>query len=720
MLIDITHVAMRLSLPALSSIPPRMNPTKFEDVLATYREHGHRHYGENVTELEHALQCATFAQQAGEAPVVVAAALLHDYGHLCHQLGEDIAQRGVDARHECIGHEKLRHVFKDEIADACRLHVAAKRYLCHEETPYLDGLSDASRRSLVLQGGPMNGEEARAFEQEPHFALAVRVRRYDDIGKVPGMITPNLDDFVPLLKSFARSVLVVLLLFFTHGLRAETQEVAKAGKSQFTVTIHKQELNVFAYRPASFANGPLLVVMHGMKRNADTYRDHAVPLADRLGALVIAPEFDKPRFPVEAYQRGNVLKDGQPQPPESWTYDYVAKLIAEMRRREGRADMPGVLIGHSAGGQFLTRYAAFQPGDAMRIVAANPGSLIFPTRDMPFPYGFGGLPAALGDDDAIRRYLATPLTLFLGTADTLAVNLEVTPDAMKQGATRIERGRACYSLAKDVARKHGWPLAWRIVEAPGIGHDGGAMLGHPLAPAAIANPKGKLVIVGGGVTPKGLFEKMLGMAGGPEARVLVVSLAKAGGDTPVSHTGFEKAGAKHLSFLRDDDAAAALEAVRSAEVIWFGGGKQSLLMPALQKLGITDALRERYHAGAIVGGSSAGAAVMSQVMLMGADKTADGTLVPKIGEGLGLWPEAIVDQHFLKRSREPRLRAAVLAQRTLPGIGIDESTYVLVSGDELEVGGNSTVLVLDPRWGSDLQRFELRPGDHWHYRTQHE
>jgi phosphonate degradation associated HDIG domain protein len=179
-----------------------MKPRSLDDVLATYREHGHRHYGEDVTELQHALQCATFAREAGEPPVIVAAALLHDYGHLCHPLGEDIAEQGVDARHEDIGYHRLRGLFADEIVAAGRLHVAAKRYLCWKEPEYLAGLSEASLRSLQLQGGPMKRDEAEAFEREPHFELAVRVRRYDDMGKVPDMVTPDLESFVPLLQRF--------------------------------------------------------------------------------------------------------------------------------------------------------------------------------------------------------------------------------------------------------------------------------------------------------------------------------------------------------------------------------------------------------------------------------------------------------------------------------------------------------------------------------------
>lgn len=181
-----------------------MRASTLDGILDTYRAHGHRHYGEDVTELEHALQCATFARDAGEPDVVVAAALLHDYGHLCHELGEDIAERGVDAAHERLGYDLLRAVFVDEIAEAARLHVAAKRYLCAAEPDYLAQLSPASLRSLMLQGGPMSPLEADRFIAEPHAALAVRVRRYDDMGKVPGMRTEPTDAFVPILREFVR------------------------------------------------------------------------------------------------------------------------------------------------------------------------------------------------------------------------------------------------------------------------------------------------------------------------------------------------------------------------------------------------------------------------------------------------------------------------------------------------------------------------------------
>lgn len=175
-----------------------------DQLFATYEKLGHRQYGEDVTELEHALQAATFARQFGEPEAIVAAALLHDYGHLIHDLGEDIADRGVDALHENLGAAELSKWFGPEIVEPTRLHVAAKRYLCWKNRQYYDGLSAASQQSLRLQGGPMSDAEAAEFERLPHFAAAVSVRRYDDMGKVPKMQTPPLEGFRATVESFVR------------------------------------------------------------------------------------------------------------------------------------------------------------------------------------------------------------------------------------------------------------------------------------------------------------------------------------------------------------------------------------------------------------------------------------------------------------------------------------------------------------------------------------
>ena len=136
--------------------------------------------------------------------------------------------------------------------------------------------------------------------------------------------------------------------------------------------------------------------------------------------------------------------------------------------------MPYFIIGHYAGGQILTRITAFMPGDAHRIIAANPGSLLFPTRDQSYPYGFGGLPSELSGDEQIQAYLAAPLTLYLGTADLLDKDLDLGEAAMHQGKTRLERGLACFAMAQTLAKQRGWPFHWHLVEAPNLGHRAGA------------------------------------------------------------------------------------------------------------------------------------------------------------------------------------------------------------------------------------------------------
>jgi gamma-butyrobetaine dioxygenase len=159
------------------------------------------YFGEAVTETEHALQSAHLAEVAGADRELVAAALLHDVGHLLHNLGEDFADRGLDDRHEEGGAAWLGRHFGPAVADPVRLHVAAKRYLCAVEPAYHAGLSVVSRRSLERQGGPFTPDEVRAFRSEPHWERAVALRRWDDAAKVPGLAVPGLEHYRPLLEA---------------------------------------------------------------------------------------------------------------------------------------------------------------------------------------------------------------------------------------------------------------------------------------------------------------------------------------------------------------------------------------------------------------------------------------------------------------------------------------------------------------------------------------
>jgi len=267
---------------------------------------------------------------------------------------------------------------------------------------------------------------------------------------------------------------------------APASQPLPAGSSQFTLP-GPEPLTVFAYKPANWQGARLLVVCHGVGRDAHGYRDHAIPLADRLGALVVAPRFDARRYPTWRYQRGGVLRQGQVQPRETWTFAELHRLAAYVRQLEGRPELPYDLIGHSGGGQFLIRLAAFMPDGARRIVAANPGSLLFPIRDLPYPYGFGGLPPELCSDEMLRAFLAAPLTLDLGTGDVLPRHhLDASPTAMEQGACRLDRGRNCFELGRKLAAERHWAFGWRKVETPGVGHSAAKMLAAPEAAGALS------------------------------------------------------------------------------------------------------------------------------------------------------------------------------------------------------------------------------------------
>jgi phosphonate degradation associated HDIG domain protein len=175
-----------------------------QEIARVYAERGHLHYGEGVTELEHALQAADLAYQAGEPPELVVACLLHDIGHLSHDLGEGIAEQGVDAGHEELSAQILAAWFGPEVAVPARLHVAAKRYLCRVDPNYLGTLSAPSLLSLRLQGGPLSILEAEDFAKDPHHAAAIRLRHYDDLAKIPGKSVPSLETYSPLILDIAQ------------------------------------------------------------------------------------------------------------------------------------------------------------------------------------------------------------------------------------------------------------------------------------------------------------------------------------------------------------------------------------------------------------------------------------------------------------------------------------------------------------------------------------
>ena len=171
-----------------------------DDLLTWYETVGVSRYDEQVTQLAHALQTANHACQNGASKEEIGAALLHDVGHF---LVDEHREQGYflkrDLRHEAVGAEWLAQFFPARLAQLVRLHVPAKRWLCTVDEDYWTGLSEASKRSLEVQGGRMRSDEVVAFEAQYGWPAAVALRKYDDLGKQPDCDVPGLDSYRELL-----------------------------------------------------------------------------------------------------------------------------------------------------------------------------------------------------------------------------------------------------------------------------------------------------------------------------------------------------------------------------------------------------------------------------------------------------------------------------------------------------------------------------------------
>lgn len=222
--------------------------------------------------------------------------------------------------------------------------------------------------------------------------------------------------------------------------------------------------------------------------------------------------------------------------------------------------------------------------------------------------------------------------------------------------------------------------------------------------------RGNLIIVGGGDTPVAVQERFVALAGGPgKARIALFPMASTAFDEEAREVmaDFQKLNADtHLVNLERKEAQleSTAQLLEGFSGYWFLGGDQNRLAATLLGTRVLDVIERRYQEGAVIGGTSAGAAVMTSEMLTGKPKSDKGEFLAiargtiDVGKGFGFLPGAIVDQHFLKRARYNRLLSAVLDQPQLIGVGIDEETALQVRPDgRWEVLGNSYVKVIDAR-----------------------
>jgi hypothetical protein len=172
------------------------------EILTLFKTNGGSMYGgEAVTQLEHALQAATFAKENNASDALITAALLHDIGHLLHDLPDDASDNGIDDVHEALAAKYLESYFVPAVVEPVNLHVAAKRYLCAVDATYYDTLSAPSKTSLTFQGGIMNETEVANFEQNPFYQDAITLRKWDDIAKDPTMKTEDIEFFAPMIQN---------------------------------------------------------------------------------------------------------------------------------------------------------------------------------------------------------------------------------------------------------------------------------------------------------------------------------------------------------------------------------------------------------------------------------------------------------------------------------------------------------------------------------------
>jgi poly(3-hydroxybutyrate) depolymerase len=255
------------------------------------------------------------------------------------------------------------------------------------------------------------------------------------------------------------------------------------GKSTFTFDDPAAEpghpVYVFAYKPEAYtASSPILITLHGYKRNAETYRDDWVEHAESLGALLLAPEFNQAAFPgPRAYEVGNMRTVDRRSylPRERWSYGVIERLFDHVRAVTGSTRECYWLYGHSAGGQFVHRLALFQENARFDVaIAANSGAYTLARPGERFPYGLDRFP----DLEAVQeRAFPRRLVVMVGEKDTNVTNAMLlrSEEAMRQGPHRHARGLYFHADAKAEAQRMMLPFNWEAVSVPDVGHSNRGM-----------------------------------------------------------------------------------------------------------------------------------------------------------------------------------------------------------------------------------------------------
>lgn len=237
-------------------------------------------------------------------------------------------------------------------------------------------------------------------------------------------------------------------------------------------------LDVYFYRPQTFnQKGPVVIVVPGMKRNAEGYRNYFSAAAKGYGAMILVPKFSRKHFRgSRRFSLGNIKnRVGKTLPRIDWSFSVIDRIFAEARVRLGLVQKKFYLFGHSAGAQFVHRMILFSPSEKMiAAVAANAGWYTEPDFTIGFPYGLKGGPIT---KENLRQVFGAKLTVLLGQNDDdeMHRSLRKTDEANAQGPHRLDRGRKFYHRSMKIAEELGVPFLWDKKEVPNVGHSGRGM-----------------------------------------------------------------------------------------------------------------------------------------------------------------------------------------------------------------------------------------------------
>jgi poly(3-hydroxybutyrate) depolymerase len=264
----------------------------------------------------------------------------------------------------------------------------------------------------------------------------------------------------------AHTLALLLLIIALFAVPQSQAAPLAPGAGRFEVSHGGRTIPVWYFLPENArADAPVLIVMHGVNRDADRYRDEWRPHAKKYGFILAAPEFSKEAFPGDdGYTLG-----------VKGAFDFIEPVFDAVKAATGNRSERYHLYGHSAGAQFVHRFLYFVPGARVaKAVAANAGWWTLPDPAVEFPYGLHG---SAVDDAALKSALQRPLTVLLGTADTDPnhAHLRRTPEALAQGPHRFARGHTFFAAGKSRASALGVPLGWQLTTAPGVAHSDSGM-----------------------------------------------------------------------------------------------------------------------------------------------------------------------------------------------------------------------------------------------------